>query len=93
MKSSGYIRGSLPDVLWRLRYMLLEAQQLLRDKEDCNDNNPAFRDCPMDTGANRVFIRRIQDVVDQIERDGFVDERLFEKLVGVASKKEDGEEL
>ena len=81
MKPTGFIPGSPPDVLRRLKHTVRKMRQLLRDTESCNDNNPNFRDCPMDTGADRVLIYRGQACIEQIERDGFVDEGLWRTFI------------
>jgi len=79
-KKSPYVKGSPLDIVWRLHNKIIpDMEQLLRDKESVNEFNPNFRDCPLDTGAERMHIRAAKACADQIERDGFVDQNLWNK--------------
>jgi hypothetical protein len=77
--------GSPPDVLRRLKKCAREHAQLILDIESCNDNNPNFRDCPLDTGADRVLLARCRAAIAQIERDGVVDLVIFRKYIDAAN--------
>lgn len=61
-----YPRGSPRDILIRLLRQEKETQQLLRDVQSCNDNNPNFKDEPMDVGRYLVRLKNLQSVIAEV---------------------------
>lgn len=61
-----YPRDSPRDVLKRLLKVERDTRQLLADVQSCNDNNPYFRDEPMDLGIYLVRVKTIKEVIANV---------------------------
>jgi len=62
-----YPRGSPKDILVRLRRLEREVRQQLTDVQSCNDNNPNFKDEPMDVGRYFVQLKKMRTAIERVE--------------------------
>lgn len=58
--------GSPRDVLMKVRSVEREVQQMLTDIQSVNDNNPNFKDEPIDTGRYLVQLKKVREVIAAI---------------------------
>lgn len=65
-RGSRYPKGSPKDILVRLLRTEREVRQILTDIQSCNDNNPNFRDKPMDVGRYLVQLKRLRSVIEEV---------------------------
>lgn len=68
-RKTKYPLGSPQDVLIRLRRIEADVRQMLTDIQSCNDNNPNFKDAPIDTGRYVVQLKKIRDVISRVEAE------------------------
>ena len=64
---TNYPPGSPRDVLIRLRRTEKDVRQQLRDIQSVNDNNPNFKDEPIDVGRYLVQLKKIRAVIAQVK--------------------------
>ncbi len=64
------IPGSPANIMLRLHQLREDVQQQVWDMESVNDNNPHFADCPMDAGAERMALQKIDKAIETLERTG-----------------------
>ena len=62
-----YPAGSPRDILVRLRRIEREVKQMLTDVESVNDNNPNFKDTPIDTGRYLVQLKKVRETIAKTE--------------------------
>lgn len=67
MKRPKYPPGSPRDVLARLQHIELDVRQQLIDVQSVNDNNPNFKDEPIDVGRYVVQLKKIRDAITKVE--------------------------
>lgn len=61
-----YPPGSPKDILIRLRRTEREIKQQLTDIQSVNDNNPNFKDAPLDVGRYLVQLKKIRAVIAEV---------------------------
>jgi hypothetical protein len=66
-KPTKYPAGSPKDVRIQLRRVEREVRQMLLDVQSVNDNNPHFKDEPMDTGRYLVQLKKIREVIKAVD--------------------------
>lgn len=59
-------KGSPKDILVRLRRTERDIKELLADIQSCNDNNPNFKDKPIDIGRYLVQLKKTRDVIKKV---------------------------
>lgn len=64
---SKYPKGSPRDILVRLKRTEREVKQLLTDIQSCNDNNPNFKDEPIDVGRYIVQLKKVRGVIAEVQ--------------------------
>lgn len=61
-----YPPGSPRDILVRLQRIERDIQQQLADVQSVNDNNPNFKDKPMDVGRYLVQLKKTREVIEKV---------------------------
>ena len=64
-----YPPGSPRDVLVRLRRAEREVRQLLCNVQSVNDNNPHFKNEPIDLGRYLVYLKKMRNVIAAVEAE------------------------
>lgn len=68
-RHSKYPPGSPRDVLILLRRTEREVRQMLTDVQSCNDNNPNFKDEPIDVGRYLVQLKKVRTIIAKVESE------------------------
>lgn len=66
---TNYPAGSPKDILVRLRRIEKEIRQEIRDIQSVNDNNPNFKDEPMDIGRYLVRLKLTRRVIAAVKAE------------------------